>query len=142
MKRHASLIPLSREHHETLIIAQLIRKGAPPYRGMPTTIEGKWDLLLRHFHTHLVPHFKKEEEVLFVHVSGFSDSIDRLIAELIHEHRQLEILAQRIEKEEAVEENLDVMGALLAAHIRKEERELFEMLQQQLDESVLAIIRL
>ena len=41
MKRHESLAPLSREHHEGLILAQLLKKGAPAYRGLPTDLAGK-----------------------------------------------------------------------------------------------------
>jgi hypothetical protein len=36
MKRHEALIPLSRDHHGTLILARLLRSDAPPYKGLPT----------------------------------------------------------------------------------------------------------
>jgi hypothetical protein len=35
MKRHLSLQPLSREHHEALLLAQLLKKNAPAYKGLP-----------------------------------------------------------------------------------------------------------
>ena len=41
MKRHPALIPLSREHHGALILARLIQKDAPPYKGLPLEINGK-----------------------------------------------------------------------------------------------------
>ena len=41
MKRHEALAPLSREHHGTLILAQLLKKGAPVYKGLPDTDTGK-----------------------------------------------------------------------------------------------------
>lgn len=36
MERDESLAPLSREHHTTLLLAQLLRLEDPKYKGMPT----------------------------------------------------------------------------------------------------------
>jgi hypothetical protein len=35
MRRNKSLVPLSHDHFHGLIIAQLIKKGAPPYNVFP-----------------------------------------------------------------------------------------------------------
>jgi len=34
MKRHEALAPFSREHHGALILAQVMKKGAPAYKGI------------------------------------------------------------------------------------------------------------
>ena len=40
MKREEALAPLSREHHSTLILAQLLKKDAPVYHQLPAE---PWD---------------------------------------------------------------------------------------------------
>ena len=142
MKRHSSLVPLSREHHDTLILAQTIKKGAPDYRGMPTTLEGKKEAIVNHFNTHLKSHFKREEENLFSKISGKHADVDELVSQLTIEHRQIELLVNHIANNESLEENLDQLGALLENHIRKEERQLFELIPQRFDEALLSTIKI
>ena len=67
MKRHESLVPLSRDHHEALLLAQRIRKGKsvafrsdwPEDRGLQR------DRLVEYFDTRLTYHFQAEEDFLF-----------------------------------------------------------------------------
>jgi len=137
MKRHPSLIPLSREHHDTLILAQVIKKDAPEYLSMPTTLEGKKDSAVSHFNHHLKSHFKKEEEQLFQKIKGKHADVDELITQLTNEHRQIESLVNSIDKNESLEENLNQLGILLENHIRKEERQLFELIPKKFEDSFL-----
>jgi iron-sulfur cluster repair protein YtfE (RIC family) len=137
MKRHPSLIPLSRQHHETLILAQLIKKGAPVYRGLPETIEGKREAMLIHFENHLKQHFAAEEK-MFLQVMGIDASIDELIIQLREEHRNIEQLIDQLKSEDSLSEKLHQLGLLLEAHIRKEERQLFELMPAKIEESLLA----
>lgn len=136
MKRHAALVPLSRQHHDTLILSQVIKKGAPDYRGMPTTIEGKKEAVVNHFHSHLINHFKIEEE-LFAKLKNRFPGIDELIAQLIQEHRRIESLIGEISNHASPEEKLNELGLLLESHIRKEERQLFELIPQKFEDSFL-----
>ena len=39
MKRHPSLAPYSSDHHRILVVAQLLKKSSPAYRGLPTDVQ-------------------------------------------------------------------------------------------------------
>jgi iron-sulfur cluster repair protein YtfE (RIC family) len=137
MKRHPALYVLSHDHHQGLILAQQIKKGAPQYKGMPTTVEEKKDYTISFFKTELVKHFKAEEEILFPAVEGKSAEVDKLINEIISEHRKMESLVGDLEKTDQLENVLDELGNLLEKHIRKEERELFVEIENLLSETEL-----
>ena len=64
MKRHEALAPLSREHHSTLMLAQLLKKNAPVYKGLPTNAKDKAEYAFQQFETIIKNHFKQEEIIL------------------------------------------------------------------------------
>lgn len=137
MKRHVSLQPFSKEHHEVLILAQLLRKDAPPYKGLPRDTEGRKLYALGFYADHLVHHIYREEKMLFPAISGFSDGIDTIIAELRTEHSQIISLFEQLKLGISPAETMDFLGKLLNIHVRREERELFELVQQQVPPGVL-----
>ena len=136
MKRHHSLVPLSREHHDALILAQLIKKNAPGYNGLPQTVEGKKEYALAMFKSHLLPHFKKEEKIL-QQVKDCHKDIGELAAVIITEHKELAYLFSLLEESADTAAVLDKTGYLLESHIRKEERKLFPMIQEYCSEEIL-----
>jgi hemerythrin-like domain-containing protein len=150
MKRHPAFIPLSHDHHRTLILAQSIKKGAPPFRGMAVTDEGKRKEMILHYEEHLKDHFRKEEKI-FAECNGISPETAQLITGIVGEHRNIESLIHdlsewnpsepesnsRKKDGKEIVDTLDALGFLLEKHIRKEERELFPMLQEKLDEATL-----
>jgi len=140
MKRHPALYTLSHDHHQGLILAQQLKKGAPQYKGMPSTIEGKKEFTISFYNTGLIKHFKDEEEILFPMSSGKNASIDKLIAEIVNEHRKLEALIEEIRTTAELERVMDELGHLLEKHIRKEERELFVMIEEALNENDLDLL--
>lgn len=83
IKRHPALIPLSHDHQTGLLLAMILKKETPQYRGMPGTTEGKLQLLQQRFEEELKPHFDKEENILFPFITGRLEEIDLLIDELI-----------------------------------------------------------
>jgi iron-sulfur cluster repair protein YtfE (RIC family) len=141
MKRHPSLIPISRQHHEGLITARLLREDAPPYKGLPTDLEGKKQYYLDFFLRHLQPHLQLEERVLFPFVRGRRQDLDALLDELEGEHRQVQDLTADLRYPEYLPAKLDRLGRVLEDHIRKEERVLFERLQELLTEPELEQLR-
>ena len=141
MKRHESLMLLSREHHEGLIAAQLIKKGAADYKGMATDFKGKSEYIVQFYYSHLVPHFQNEENKLFPHVKEIDKNIDSLIIEIIQEHNRIKNYINTGEENNHTEETLDQLGNLLDDHIRKEERVLFELIQNECSESELEKIK-
>lgn len=140
MKRHASLYTLSHDHHQGLILAQQLKKGAPQYKGMPSTLQGKKEYTLQFYKTELVQHFKDEEEILFPSVNKKNEIVDRLISEVISEHRRMEELVEELTGSDNIEDILDDFGILLEKHIRKEERELFFEIEKVLTDDELKSI--
>lgn len=135
MKRHKSLQSLSQEHHHGLMLAQLIKSGSPEYKGLPNTVEGKVQHTIKFFEENLVPHFNKEEKILFTISKNKNAEIDRLINELIFQHKAIYSLVNKLRKSSEPKIELNELGMLLESHIRKEERELFQGIQNVLTES-------
>lgn len=142
IKRHNALQPLSRDHHQGLILAQLIKKGAPAYKGLPTSLKDKKDYVISFFNSELKKHFKKEEEILFPPAKDKSPEVDIILNEIVVEHRIMEKLLNEIQKTTDLENVLDKLGWLLEKHIRKEERILFPAIEESLTEGELSEIKI
>jgi len=140
IKRHKSLQPLSHDHHQGLILAQQLKKDAPQYKGMPSTLEGKKEYALTFYKTELEKHFENEEKILFPFVKSKNEDVDKLIEEIISEHRKMVSLINELNKTDQPENVLDELGWLLEKHIRKEERELFGEIEKVLSNDELNII--
>ncbi|RIJ43110.1 hemerythrin domain-containing protein [Pontibacter oryzae] len=134
MKRHPSLIPISRQHHGGLLTARLLQHGAPPYKGMPTTPEAKRGYVIDYLNQHLLPHFKLEEETVFILAADFSEGLKQQVDAFVAAHQQLQqlILALPGFAPELLPDKLDEIGKLLEQHIRQEERVFFEQVQKDL----------
>jgi len=143
LKRQPGLIPLSREHHRVLLLAQLLKKNVPDYRGMPTTIEGKLQYLHDTFHVELKPHIEKEEAILLPLVREHAPGLSHMCDMLTDEHQQIQehilaVLSLEPPYEEAdVREQLNKIGLLLEQHVRMEERMFFQRIQQTVDKEIL-----
>lgn len=129
MKRIEALAPLSRDHHGSLILAQLLKKGAPAYKGLPDTVEGKIAYARQLFENEIKEHFRKEELVLYK-AKYCNEKIDRISEEIKAEHKELAALFLSLDTGSAAEIKMDELGNKLEEHIRKEERTLFPLLQQ------------
>ncbi len=129
MKRHPGLIKLSQDHHQGLIVAQLLKKDMPPYRDMPNDLNGKTKYALNFYENELKNHFALEENILIPFILNRNKNIDTLCYQIIEEHK---IIFNKFEniKKYFDEDKLDEIGNLLSQHIRKEERELFELIQE------------
>jgi iron-sulfur cluster repair protein YtfE (RIC family) len=136
MKRHKSIIALSHDHHHGLMLAQLIKKDAPEYKGLPTDLIGKVSHVKESWEKELKLHFDNEENILFPFVKGKNEEIDVLIDEILEEHNLIESLIKKLDSHSDVESTLDQLGKTLESHIRKEERELFQKIQILLGEEL------
>ena len=137
IKRHKALQPLSKDHHQGLILAQILKKGAPQYKGMPTTIEGKKEYAIAFFESELKQHFMTEQNVLFAYAVNKNEELDTLIEELFIEHREINYLFAKILSSSQPDNLLDELGRKLELHIRKEEREVFAKIEAALSEDEL-----
>ena len=89
MKRIEAIAPLSRDHHEVLILAQLLKHNAPKYPTLPETKEGKITFALKEYNVKIKPHFDIEEQMM-IKLKGTNKEIDDLINEIIIEHKLIE----------------------------------------------------
>ncbi len=129
MKRHDSLIPLSREHHGALILARLLQKDAPPYKGLPGDPEGKAQYALSFYHDELVEHFIQEEKIVPL-VNTINPQLDTMLETMVEEHAVLHQLFRAVPGAVDLPSHLDTLGKTLEKHVRKEEREIFPLIQQ------------
>lgn len=136
MKRHEALAPLSREHHLSLILARLLQKDAPLYKDLPQRPAGKIIYAKAEYRLHIQPHFSKEEKV-FAFLKGVNEKVDTLAGELIQEHHRLMTCFDKMNAARADTELMEETGKLLEAHIRKEERVLFPLIQVSFPENIL-----
>jgi hemerythrin-like domain-containing protein len=139
MKRHEAIAPLSRDHHGTLILAQLLKKNAPVYKGLPDQPGDKVRYALVQFESHIQQHFQLEETML-EKVKHSHPAIATLADEIKKEHHELAALFQSLATANDLEMMMNELAVKLEDHIRKEERVLFPMLQQQCSETLLTEI--
>ena len=113
MKRHPALITLSREHHDGLVIAQVLKSDVPAYRGMPEQPTDRLEYFKARFVTALKPHFISEEQYLFPMLKGRDAGVDDLLNRLVQEHRELEAATRLAAGDPELESRLDATGRLL-----------------------------
>ncbi|BDQ04320.1 hemerythrin domain-containing protein [Ignavibacterium sp.] len=141
MKRHQAIAELSRDHQKGLMLAQLLKKNAPPHKGLPTEPKGKMNYAIETFRNDLTQHFTDEEKILFPSAKGKSKECDALIDELVNEHKFFYEKILALENTSNLIDEMDLIGRKLEEHIRKEERILFNMIQELLTEDELIIIK-
>lgn len=130
MKRHEALIPLSREHHETLILAQLMKKGSPEYRGLPTDLAGKIIYAKQLYKEKMVEHFREEELLIEKYLRNLGGEITSMGDEIIAEHEELRKRFSALNEVRTTDEELDELGKMLELHVRKEERQFFPLVER------------
>ena len=133
--RHASLIPLSQDHHRGLALALRCRKQALG-QIRPMGAEGLRERakeLLTFYSSNLAPHFRAEEEVLFPLLRSAVPGSGEMIDELVRNHAQIRAAIPQLEGGTGLAKLIFDLGDLLERHIRKEERELFPLFEQHVE---------
>ncbi|MGO9259797.1 MAG: hemerythrin domain-containing protein [Bryobacteraceae bacterium] len=125
MLRHPSLIPLSMQHHNGLALCVLTRRSLAADVS-PEIVAKLARRVIDRYELELVNHFEIEEQTLFPECGATP-----LIGELIADHRAIEALVAQLGTAPSAA-LLEQFCALLSAHIRREERELFEQIQRAL----------
>ncbi|MGE5356672.1 MAG: hemerythrin domain-containing protein [Deltaproteobacteria bacterium] len=129
VKRHEALKNLSREHHQALLLCWHIKEG------LKKTVD---PLRIRSYagfiwETNLKQHFEIEEKYLFPILGRNHELIKRAI----DEHLKLESL---FISEGEILKILEHIKEELEAHIRFEERVLFNLLQEKATEDQLRVL--
>jgi hemerythrin-like domain-containing protein len=131
MLRDRSLHPLSHQHQHGLALCVLVDRGLRK-NSSPDNVATLAKRITDSFEIELRNHFELEERLLFPAIRehlGETPTVDDLLAD----HRKLERLAGRLR----TIADLRAFTSLLRAHIRREERELFEDIQNRLPREVL-----
>ncbi len=126
MLRDKSLIPLSRQHQHALALCVRVDR-AQPIRD--SDLEAWQSEIHQQFQQEIKVHFDAEEHVVFPVARTFPELIP-LVEELMAEHQLLRTQFYKAETSSLSAEELPMFAAKLSAHIRKEERQLFERMQQ------------
>lgn len=119
IKRHKALQPLSRQHHFGLLFSWKVRKGF----GKNISPERMMEFARWFYKNEIKPHFQDEEKYLFPIMEPGNELVERALKE----HRRIKRLFMDTSNPERtlhrLEEELD-------AHIRFEERVLFNEIQK------------
>lgn len=129
MKRHESIVTLSREHHFGLLFCWKIRQGIKKQ----VSAERIQPYIKYFWENHLQKHFEEEETLLFILMQ------DSLVEEAIAEHKHIrQLLAVSVTTEPIDSKQLNILVDTLDNHIRFEERVLFPHMEEKLSEEKLA----
>jgi hemerythrin superfamily protein len=126
MLRDKNLVPLSHQHQHALALCVRIDRAL-----QAGDVElAAWQHEIRQiFEQEIAVHFEAEEKQLFPEVERFRE-LQALVGDLRAEH---DVLRRYFASARASQMNRDELGtfaAALSAHVRKEERQLFEELQR------------
>jgi hemerythrin-like domain-containing protein len=126
MLRDKNLIPLSHQHQHALALCVRIERASPIAEAeLPA-----WQTeIAQQFENEIRIHFAAEEEILFP-AALKSAELTTLVGELISEHAELRADFKTAMDQKLSAGDLKTFPNRLAGHIRKEERLLFERLQQ------------
>jgi hemerythrin-like domain-containing protein len=139
MQRDPALIPLSHQHHNALALCLRIERSFSPQHQQrwPAGDPGKWQAEIeRLFRDEIQYHFQAEEQVLFPAARRIP-VLASLVDELSQEHLRLREFAARAAARDLTQPELLELSGLLSTHVRKEERQLFEAMQDSLPHEVL-----
>jgi hemerythrin-like domain-containing protein len=133
IKRTKNLVPLSKDHHEGLLVVWKVRQGLH-YKIEPDRIN---NFIGYAFDKHLQPHFIEEEEFLF---NRLPDS-DPYLVKAKEQHASLRKMVDALRSSSGVTySRLASFAGLLEEHIRFEERELFGHLEGTVSPAILEAI--
>jgi hemerythrin-like domain-containing protein len=132
IKRNPAIVTFSKEHHFALLLIWKIREG------LKKSIDpARISRYIVHFYvTDLIYHFTDEEKILFNKLP--SDNPHRIHAET--DHKNINQMIDELKKDSVDKALLEKFADTLEKHIRFEEREFFNYLQENVSEDVLTEI--
>jgi iron-sulfur cluster repair protein YtfE (RIC family) len=136
MLRDKNLIPLSHQHQHALALCVRIERASPIPAG---DIDAWQKEIAQIFQSEIHAHFAAEENLVFPAALQF-DELQTLISDLISEHGELRQKFALAVAGSMGPNDVSALGQQLSAHIRREERQLFERMQQLLNNDELGIL--
>ena len=137
MLRNRNLYPLSHQHQHGLALCVRVRRALDGRTPDEPTLARFRSELREFYAVEGGAHFAAEEEVVFPAADRFAE-LRPLTARLRGEHTELR--TRFAQSESAPPDEMLATAELLTAHIRTEERELFERMQQLMSDNDLAAI--
>jgi hemerythrin-like domain-containing protein len=125
MLRDKNLIPLSHQHRRALVLCVRIERSLDAGKVDLSAWQPEIEL---HYSQEIKFHFAAEEQVLFPAANRFPE-LAPLVKELLQEHASLREFFEQAAGRKMGQSDLGKFAKLLSSHIRKEERELFEAMQ-------------
>lgn len=136
MLRDKNLVPLSRQHQHALALCVRLDRAL---QAGEVDLEAWQAEMQQIFEGEIAVHFAAEEKELFPAAAKFRE-LDALTGELIAEHAALREFFARASDRDLHLAALQSFAETLAAHIRKEERQLFEGMQKVMSADDLAAL--
>jgi hemerythrin-like domain-containing protein len=136
MLRDKNLVPLSRQHQHALALCVRLDRAL---QAGEVDLEAWQSEMQQIFEGEIAIHFAAEEKELFPATAKFFE-LQPLTQELIAEHAVLRDFFVRASDRELNSLELRSFAGTLAAHIRKEERQLFEGMQKLISADELAVL--
>jgi hemerythrin-like domain-containing protein len=134
MLRDRNLIPLSHQHQRTLALCVRVDRAAPIVEADLTAWQAE---IAQQFQTEIRIHFAAEEHVLFPAARRFPE-LNPLVEELLFDHFMLRESFAKAEAHSMSTGDVSAFAQHMSAHIRKEERQLFERMQELMNQEELA----
>jgi len=136
MLRDKNLIPLSHQHQHALALCVRIERASP----IPQNDLGAWQAELAQLaQSEIAVHFAAEEQIVFPAAERFEE-LKGLVKQLVSEHEDLRTRLANAKEGGVSSDEILVLARTLSTHIRKEERQLFERMQQLLSIEELGIL--
>ncbi len=136
MLRDKNLIPLSRQHQHALALCvrldRAVQSGQVDAEAWQAEIQ-------QIFEQEIGTHFDAEERELFP-AAAHCPELRSLVEELLNEHQALRQVFASAATRQLTSGDVRSFAAKLSAHIRKEERDLFERMQKLLSIEELAAV--
>jgi hemerythrin-like domain-containing protein len=136
MLRDKSLIPLSRQHQHALALCVRIDRASQI--GDADLVAWQTEIT-QLFHAEITIHFAAEETFLFPAARKFQELI-LLVEELLSDHSILRKSFNKAAAGTMSAQDLCAFAQHMSAHIRKEERQLFERMQELMKPEELATL--
>ena len=128
LKRSKELSPLSHEHHDGLLFVWKLREGLKNNIA-PARLK---DFTIFYWQQHIKPHFYQEEQVL----SKFIPIGNLLVKQMHEEHALIRELILSLGDDASIE-TFTSLADVIYKHIRFEERQLFEWVEENLNKEQL-----
>ncbi len=136
MLRDRNLIPLSRQHQHALALCVRIDRAAPVG---PSDLVAWQVEIAQHFQSETRVHFAAEENILFPAARKFP-ALTPLVEELLLDHFMLRESFAKAEAHTMSAADVSAFSQCMSDHIRKEERQLFERMQELMSQEELATL--